>query len=132
MTEQRTVYLVSRGKYSEYHIVGIYDSKALAERVRDLMGGDRDGDRAGVQEWTLNEPPASAYPPGLVRWSVSVYDDGRTTAQHIPADDSDQDDAPYRWGREWEVLVWAPDEATARKIGQDRIAQHRVEREGIV
>ena len=129
MDERHTIYVVTRGEYSAYRIIGVYDDLPLAERVAELMSGDTA--RASVEEWTLNASPAGAYPPASLRWSVDVRDDGRVSASRVAADDYEPDYDPFRFGSGWSVVVWAPDEATARTVGQDSIARHKAERAGL-
>lgn len=43
----KSIFAIEEGEYSDYHVVGIYDSKEKADTVRDVVGGS-------VVEWTLN------------------------------------------------------------------------------
>lgn len=131
MTEQRMVYVVTRGQHSGYEIIGVYESQAQAERIAELMTGVRYGYEASVEEWPLNDPPATAYPPASLRWYVTVDDDGRTSARRLAADVYDLDGVPERYGNSWDVIIWAPDEESARRAGQDRIAEYRAAQAGL-
>ena len=42
------IYVVTKGVYSNYHIVGVYDDEIIAEKVADAIG-------ARVEEYELNE-----------------------------------------------------------------------------
>ena len=68
MTEETktTIYLVTAGSYSDYHIVGAFSTKALAEAMVKSFNVDRDSyDEAGVEEHVLDTQV-----PGLPLWDV--------------------------------------------------------------
>ena len=50
--EMKKVYVVTAGDYSDYHIVGIFDSR---EKAEEYINHSTDSDLNGVDEWVLNE-----------------------------------------------------------------------------
>jgi hypothetical protein len=111
-----TVYVVTRGSYSDYSIEAIYSTRALAEKHCALFPGYDDSQ---IEEYPLNEfaPHISA---GKTHWLVRVSPDG--TAH------------PEKHNHPREVLkpgfkdihrnicffVWAKDEMAARQIACQR------------
>jgi hypothetical protein len=63
-----TMYLVTAGSYSDYRVLGVYDTPEKAERARVLYDAD------DVEEFTLNDIPET--PPGLLPWRVVMKKDG--------------------------------------------------------
>jgi len=43
-----TIYVVTAGEYSGYHICGVYDDKEFAKRAEYVFKGH-------IEEWTVNE-----------------------------------------------------------------------------
>lgn len=68
--EQKKIYVVTSGSYSDYHIVAVYDNKELAEKHKDLL---RDGN--DVEEYVLNED-ADLAQRGLKEFNVRMLRDG--------------------------------------------------------
>lgn len=66
----KSVWVIEDGSYSDYHVVGVYDSKEKAERVRAAVGGE-------VAEWPLN-PSYDHICAGLVPFDVVMLRDGTT------------------------------------------------------
>jgi hypothetical protein len=62
------MYLVTAGSYSDYRVLGVYDTPEKAERARVLYDAD------DVEEFQLNEMPET--PPGLLPWRVVMTRDG--------------------------------------------------------
>jgi hypothetical protein len=51
-----TVYAVARGEYSDYRIVAIYSTRALAEAVvAEINGSDNAYDKADIEVFALDE-----------------------------------------------------------------------------
>jgi hypothetical protein len=48
MSEKKSVYIVSSGEYSDYHIVAIYETEALAKEHSQYVAESR------IEEWELN------------------------------------------------------------------------------
>lgn len=51
-----TVYLVTAGEYSDFHIVDVYASEELADQACDIINSStsRYSDYAGVEPWEIN------------------------------------------------------------------------------
>ena len=63
-----TIWVVEKGSYSDYRVVGVFSSKENAQRVADYVGGD-------VAEWPL-DPWADELNQGRSAYYVSMYRDG--------------------------------------------------------
>jgi hypothetical protein len=138
-TTPASVWVVEKGSYSDYRVVGVFSSKENAERIRDYINTPpEDGyiyDDATVAEWPL-DPGVDALNQGLSRWSVGMLKNGEVERV-----------APYKYRdelrdemREWEreealayrgkgvpnvlsATVWASDEKHAIKI----VNEHRIQ-----
>jgi len=138
MTE---IYVVTEGEYSDYHIVGVYDDKALAEQAADIDEGD-------VKTYTVNEH-ADLISQGLKPYKVymdrdgNVDRDGNTGGQPRRVDVSGGTTVFHVWmardligysrarggpiyrdvGLRLRATVWARDEQHAVKIVNEKRAQ---------
>lgn len=150
MRENKTIYVVTKGAYSDYHIIGVYDDEGMAERIAALHNDARHPQYSttDVEEWTLNDPSTNEYPDDYLPYCVTIYDSGRgtiereslpinerrLTAQYVEQDSTGRTLAALM-GRDqsnyWCVYVWARDEDHAKKIGCDKIAQAMAEKAGI-
>ena len=52
--ETKKVYVVTAGEYSDYHIVGIFDSR---EKAEEYINYSTYSDLNDIEEYNLNEPP---------------------------------------------------------------------------
>ena len=66
MTLEGPIYLVSKGEYSSYRVVGLYTNEALADRAACSLGITADGE---VTEFPLN-PGADELNQGLGLWHI--------------------------------------------------------------
>lgn len=114
-----TIYLVTTGDYSDYHVLGAYSTKTKAERAQDLYQA------YDIEEYELDDMPDA--PPGLVYWRVEMDRDGNT--QHIMRQSAPGEPPVMDWrpgfgkiGAQPYVAfsVWAKDEAHAIKIANER------------
>jgi hypothetical protein len=53
-----TVWLVEQGEFSDYHVVGVFDSQDKAQTIADAINNGDCWSRADVVERVLNEPTA--------------------------------------------------------------------------
>jgi len=67
---EKKVFALEAGEYSDYHVIGIYTTKANAEFVRAVVGGD-------IVERIL-DPGLKEINSGLSRWRVLMLRDGTT------------------------------------------------------
>lgn len=131
---KQTVWVVEQGKYSDYHVVGVFSSKEYAQQIADLLNRQRDADRsysATIAEWPL-DPAVHELQQGMSRYLVHMLEDG-TVERCEPWDVTEsgyglagdveiwrRHNAPaYRGKNVGDVLqveVWATDETHAIKI----------------
>jgi hypothetical protein len=81
-----TIYIVTEGSYSDYHICAVYDTKEAAEyHAKHLLGRWRND--AGVEEYELN-PHRQTIADRLKPFMVEMGRDGTTyRVQHAAVDD---------------------------------------------
>ena len=116
-----TIYIVTDGDYSDYHVVGVYSTEETAERARAIYNA------SGVEEYELDDLPDA--PPGMVRWRVRMDRDGNTDFVDRISGGCANDDA-LDWSPGWlsgrepipcvKYEMWAVDEAHAVKIANER------------
>lgn len=110
-----TVYVVTDGDYSDYHIVGIYSTRELAERAQALFAAD------SVDEYPVDEMPSA--PPGLSAWSVTMNRHGDSLDVHqIPISNIDGAAGDWEPGHNgWATTrCLAADQPHALKIANER------------
>ena len=111
------VYMVTDGSYSDYMVLGIYSTKAKAERAKVLFNADNDVD-------PIEMDVTPRVPPGMLKWLVKMDRNGNTkgvyrenceyTASHASVWKSYDSDEAYMQAR-----VWAKDEEHAVKIANE-------------
>ena len=148
MPENQTIYLVTAGCYSDWHIDSIFATQELAEERRQMLirRGD-DLEDAEVEAWPLLTAP----PKYVVYWEawqevpppldhkitrLKVEERSACTASRGDLDLLPSSTEPAAIETEWgdhtrTVVVRARSRETAIKALQDRVAQIRAEREGI-
>lgn len=127
------VWVVTEGSYSDYRIVGIYDSRALAE-----LHCKRLYDANDPEEWEVNAG-AVGLRAELSHWAVYITDDGTIISADdwhdpfIQIDAEGMEDIPALHGQAHglRVHVLARDEAHARKIATDKRAEWLAKQEGV-
>jgi len=122
--ENKIIYVVTDGEYSDFHIEGVYESKELAEEVHGV-GCD-------IGEWNLNTD-INERRQGLKRFNVMMLRDGsihqvrdywrnnREPLDHKPADYFQFDKKVTLSIADFEM--WAKDETHAIKIANERRVQ---------
>ena len=65
-----SIWVVEDGAYSDYHVVGLYSTKANAEMAAAKFGGE-------VAEWPI-DPSIEELRQGLTQWIVHMLRDGTT------------------------------------------------------
>jgi hypothetical protein len=139
MDDEREVYVVTDGDYSEYHIVAVFDDRDLADKWVSLRKMATEYFDGRIETFALNPILAQTE---LVRgpvWECAVTsrNDGmRCSPQSLidaPGEFApkfiDDRRSPGWWM--WKVGVFAMDQETAIKIAAEKIAQAKAEREGI-
>jgi hypothetical protein len=122
----QTIYILTAGDYSDYHIIGVYSTRELAEQAQFLY---RDSQ---IEEYSLDNIPE--HPPGMKAWEVLVSDESGVNCYSIDPDNR----VPYEnYFTTHEGFltasyhVWAFDYDHARKIAQDQWYQYKAQMAGI-
>ena len=134
MSEQRTVYVVTEGEYSDYHIEAVFDDRMLAEDYIDRRSPSR------WKRWRIEEYLINALAPinGMILYRA-IFDADESEPYYVEFADTD-DIATFGnqpvvrpWGPlgRLVVMVLARDEAHARKIAQDKRAEYLAAEFGI-
>lgn len=127
------VYIVTAGKYSEYHIVGATLDRKQAELACEVYGWrDAGGDPIGVEEYDLDIFDGIKGNDHIYR--VSFDRDGWEVKEEKDCYYLNPINATYEEDMNWgtySVTVVAKDEAHALKIAQDKRAEYLARKEGI-
>ena len=59
-----TIYILTKGEYSDYYIIGAYSSMELANKAKVLYPASE------IEEYDLDIIPE--HPPGMVKWIVRI------------------------------------------------------------
>ena len=148
MTDQK-VYILSRGHYSDYEIIGVETDKARAKRIQKLLTADHYGGEVNIETWTvgnfgegIDDLPTDRFifwvydiQPGsyLFRKSKKI---GSLAVEKADSTAREPDDfnTVQHWDRiddYYSVKVWAKDYEHAAKIGADLIAEYKAREAGI-
>lgn len=122
-----TVYVVTQGSYSDYHIVGIYSTREVAEAAAGAETSYRG--KPQIEEFDL-DPFAEQLHQGLRRFKVAMDREGKSVVARITVspndealDDLDTDGEVDRVDGVLRLLVWARDDQHAAKIVNEKRAQ---------
>jgi hypothetical protein len=124
-----SIYVLTEGDYSDYHIVGVYSTKELAEEAQTLYKDSQ------IEEYDLDNIPE--HPPGMKAWFVLIRDgklDGIYTSQVSPFDQTVPCESEYKHPNgmiSYMVYCWAVDGDHAQKIALDKYYQHQATKAGI-
>jgi hypothetical protein len=136
MSDPKTIYVVTEGDYSDFHIVGVFDDKARAETLSSLI------EDSSVEEWPLNPPfefDARVH-AGMTLWRVACYLETWVRPSFVKWHASQKNPLEATagaWTPEFldpeygHIFVWARDGDHALKIAQDKRAQFLAEQAGI-
>jgi hypothetical protein len=125
-----SIYVLTEGSYSDYHIIGVYSTKELAKDAQSLYNSSQ------IEEYDLDNIPE--HPPGMSAWFVRISHgklDDITTGQVSPFDQTVPSEKEYKWSdgeTTYFVYCWAIDEDHAEKIALDKYYQHQATKFGIV
>ena len=136
-----TLYVVTEGEYSDYHIVGIYSTKELAEKVKKYHNGLYD--YPDIEEWELDKD----IPVNLedvreyyrVTYYSRQYGEGRWECSRFSKIGKENiTDCPWSISKVFPkyFMIDIPcdrvkDEAHAVKIAQDKMAEIQAMKNGI-
>lgn len=123
-----SVYIVTQGTYSDYHIVGVFITQEHAQALVDLYPATLEREKMDIEEWPLEDTPPT--PVGMAAYSVSMEATGaasrveRSVNQIWAAQNAHT--LVYNNGRErvpWMVThMFARDDEHAIKIANERRA----------
>ena len=124
----KSIWVIEKGSYSDYRVVGVYSTKEGAELVCARINGEESCELAVVSEWTL-DPGVEAINQGLEPFIVHMLRDGTTEKVWMDENDFEYtlNDQPTIWRRS-EAPAYKgkniPDCLTARVFARD--SQHAV------
>ena len=122
-----TIYVVTEGDYSNYHICAVFDDKELAELYLSHFGGE-------IEEWELN-PLQKQLRQGRVVWHVQMNQEGGTSYFGVHATERDVPETDkmvpvrmsslpdYRYAWHLEIECYAENKQHAIKIANERRTQ---------
>lgn len=123
-----TAYILTGGEYSDYHIIGVYSTKELAEKAQFVYTNSR------IQEYEMDI--VLDCPPGMKGWYVML--DGNPEQTYCNSASPYYATIPFErefiepsGTKVYQVYCWAVDEEHAIKIAQDKFYQHRAQKAGI-
>lgn len=112
------VYLVTSGDYSDYHILGAYSSRELAEEAQALFAAD------SIEDWDLDK--TIDHPQGMLMYRVLMDIDGNVQPP-VESVSIEYHLAPSwcPFGNKTTVVFyeWAEDETHAIKIAGEKRAE---------
>ena len=113
------VYVVTKGDYSDYHIVGVYSSKELADLAHKNLNAD------DIETWKLDEHMGEK--GGLLLYNVIMDRHGNTKglSRQSNLEEPQHDWYPYYGADQYQMVfpVWAKDASHAVKIANERRIQ---------
>ena len=125
----KTIYILTEGDYSDYHIVGAYSTKELAEEAQSLYQYSQ------IEEYGLDYIPQ--HPPGMSAWFVRISDgklDDLYTQQVNAFEETIPRENEYNYHNGetgYFVYCWAVDKDHAEKIALDKYYQHSAQKAGV-
>lgn len=125
-----SIYVLTEGNYSDYHIIGVYSTKELATEAQSLY------EHSQIEEYDLDDIPE--HPPGMKAWFVGINNgelDDLCTQQVSPFEETVPREFEYEYHdgeTAYSVYCWAVDKDVAEKIALDKYYQHRAIKAGIV
>lgn len=116
-----SIWVIEKGSYSDYRVVGVYSTEAGARLVCDRINGEKSDERATVDEWPL-DPGVEEINKGLSPFVVRMLRDG--TIEQVRMDTDDFEYALWSSSKGKVIVppnclmtrVFAKDEAHAIKI----------------
>lgn len=129
----KTIYIVSKGDYSAYHIIGAFTKKEDAQRVADLWTTETSGYcHAEVEEMAVDEIPDS--PAGMLPYEVFMDREGNSHTKRGDIDCINWGPSPQTWEPSrynpddphingMRFTMWARDEKHAVKIANEKRTQ---------
>ena len=130
-----TIYVLTEGDYSDYHIVALYSTRELAEEAQKLCPYSH------IEEYELDSLKIPEYPPGYTGWNVSINADtndihgsyqqdilqGHFKPEEHYSNNSKFPSLPSLFV----VNCWARDKEHAEKIALDKFHQFKAQQAGL-
>jgi hypothetical protein len=117
-----TVYLVTDGDYSDYHLLGVYSTRRLANVARVRYAA------SNIEEYEFDAMPEA--PPGLLPWDVlmDIHGDCHAPyhgaqAKRTSCEEFTERTVSYYDEVHLKFSVWATDARHAIKIANEQRAQ---------
>lgn len=129
----QTIYVLTEGSYSDYHIIGVYSTEELAKEAKEFAYPYAD-----IEEYSLNQIPE--HPPGMKAWHVRICNGVLESANQTSINYFDVGEHEYihevtKYNPErkvfFDVCCWAVDKEHAEKIALDKYYQHQAQKSGI-
>lgn len=111
----KTVYLVTRGSYSDYHVCCVCSTMKKAEYAKRLYNADND-----IEPYDVNH--FMGHPVGTLWYEVTMDRDGNVSKCKIenPEWANDVEWKPYGDGNRVTFFMWAKTDKHAIKIANER------------
>lgn len=130
-----TIYVLTEGDYSDYHIVTLYSTLELAEEAQKLCP------ESNIEEYKLDSEIPD-HPQGLFGWSVTIDAEGNTIRSSYQEDVISRPFEPQEKYYEnhysnsnttslFVVRCWARDKEHAEKIALDKYYQFKAQQAGL-
>lgn len=131
-----TIYALTQGSYSDYHIVALYSTKELVEEAQALCPDSR------FEEYELDSLIIPEHPPGHTAWQVQIItktNEIQCSYQLDPFGFTPKEEyyeypgkLSHMFDHVYIVNCWARDEEHAEKIALDKFYQWKWEKENEV
>jgi hypothetical protein len=122
---EKIIYVVTRGSYSDYSIVAVFDDEALADEFVKHHNEDKSGwwDDAIIEAYECN-PNESALREGMMNYSVRIWEDNEDDTEVNPTVDSTSQPEERKGARcrLVDMVVSAKNAEHAAKIGTEKRA----------
>ena len=130
-----TIYILTEGEYSDYHILATFSTRELAEEVQKHWPG------SDIEECELDALKIPEHPPGYTAWGQIIKPKTNTIAwSHlfnilkygfVPKEYYNDGARPWYGFSESTFVVdcWARDKEHAEKIALDKFYQWKWEKE---
>lgn len=131
-----TIYVLTEGDYSDYHIVALYSTRELAEEAQQHCP------ESNIEEYKLDSVEIPEHPPGYTGWSVTIDAEENIICSSYQQDTISRPFEPQEKYYEnhysnsntpslFVVRCWARDEEHAEKIALDKYYQFKAQQAGI-
>ena len=126
------IWVIERGEYSDYHVVGVFSTKENAELFRSRMKDDYS--TPTITEWEM-DPGIEHINAGRNLYSVAFT--GHELAPTIKIMHAGSADPGEYHGRDWKsnpwhsYYLWSDSADHAIKIASERLYQHLAKEKGL-